>query len=107
MSLYQCEHCGCCENTALAMQPGTPTRWFCWAGIEDREGKHLCSACMPSEYADGIPTGRGVWHGQFDRVFLPYGMFKTNKVGNLAHVETGDENYRAYAINWNAGGADD
>ncbi|WP_186092292.1 hypothetical protein [Burkholderia gladioli] len=99
MSLYQCKHCGCCENTALGMQPGTPPRWFDWTGIEHRRGMELCSACMPTRFADGTSVPRaGGWHGQFERVFLPKGMFKTNARGNLEHIETGTEDFRAYAI---------
>lgn len=100
MSLYQCEHCGCCENTALAMQPKTPVDWFDWTGIEDRRGMHLCSACMPRRYSDGDLVHRSAegWHGEFDRVFLPKGMFKTNARGNIEHIETGSEDFRAYAI---------
>jgi len=99
MSLYQCEHCGCCENTALGMQSGTPARWFDWAGIEDRRGMHLCSACMPQFYSDGTRVSRGGgWHHQFARVYLPKGKFKTNARGNLEHVETGSEDFRSYAI---------
>ena len=99
MSLYQCQHCGCCENTALAMQPGFPPEWFDWTGIEDRRGKHLCSVCMPTKFASGAPYEEaGKWHGYFPRVFLPMGMFKTNRRGSLEHIETGSEDYRAYAI---------
>ena len=99
MSLYQCEHCGCCENTALGAQPHTPPKWFDWTGIEDRRGKHLCSACMPTKFADGTPDDEGgKWHGQFDRVFLPKGQFKTNQRGNLEHIETGSEDFRAFQI---------
>ena len=98
MSLYQCEVCGCLENTAPGMQPNTPTKWFDWTGIEERKGKHLCSVCGPTKYRDGTPTKYGVWHGMFDRVFLPLGMFKTNTRGNLEHIETGSEDYRKYVI---------
>ncbi|MDE1008184.1 MAG: hypothetical protein OSB38_21175 [Paraburkholderia fungorum] len=98
MSLYQCQHCGCCENTALGMQPGTPPNWFDWTGIEERRGKHLCSACAPTRYSKGEPTECGVWHGKFDRVFLPMGAFVTNREGNLQHVETGRTDFRAFAI---------
>lgn len=98
MSLYQCDYCGCCENTALGMQPGTPPRWFDWAGIENRRGMELCSACMPTRFADGSPTECGKWHGEFDRVFLPKGKFKTNRRGNLEHIETGSEDFRSCAI---------
>lgn len=98
MSLYQCEHCGCMENTATGSPPGMPTKWFDWTGIEDRMGKHLCCSCGPAKYESGSPTGYGEWHGIFDRVFLPKGMFKTNARGNLEHIETGSENYREFAI---------
>lgn len=99
MSLFQCEVCGCCENTALAAQGFV---WlsdcFDWSYAPEREGKRLCSACGPTHYRDGKATKYGVWHDEFDRVFLPLGMFVTNRVGNLAHKDTGDENFRAYAI---------
>jgi hypothetical protein len=100
MSLFQCERCGCCENTALACQgcDGYAVTFFDWTGIEDRKGKKLCSACAPTEYADGGLTQYGKWHGQFPRVFLPMGMFHTNHEGNLAHKETGDTDFRKYAI---------
>lgn len=87
------------ENTALAMQPRTPTNWFDWTGIEDRKGQHLCSVCMPTRYSDGTVATKGDrWHGQFDRIFLPKGMFKTNKRGNLEHIESGSEDVQKYAI---------
>jgi hypothetical protein len=106
MSLYQCEHCGCCENTArgcywsVKIEP----ELFDWTGIEDRRAKHLCSACGPARYRDGTMTGHGSWHGKFARTFLPMGMFKTNRVGNLEHVETGSEDFRAYALSAERGG---
>lgn len=105
MSLFQCQHCGCCENTALACQGcvGYAESFFDWSGFEDRKGKKLCSACAPTKYADGEPTEYGKWHGQFDRTFLPMGMFRTNRVGNLAHVDTGDEDFRKYALKKDAG----
>lgn len=99
MSLYQCEVCGCCENTALAAQGFT---WmadlFDWSYAPEREGKRLCSACGPVMYRDRTPTKYGKWHDQFERVFLPLGMFVTNCRGNLAHHETGDEDFRKYRI---------
>lgn len=49
----------------------------------------LCSACDP---------GIGQWHGKFDRVFLPKGQFVTAPNGNLAHIETGEEDVRKFAI---------
>lgn len=101
MSLFQCQHCGCCENTALAHQGcrGTFTEEaFDWSGIEGRRGKLLCSACGPAKFASGHPSELGVWHGKFPRRFLPMDLFKTAKNGNLEHVETGDQDYVKYAV---------
>lgn len=98
MSLFQCERCGCAENTALSSQGFKP--WpdqFDWTGMEDRKGMRLCSDCGPTKYSDGSPTEYGQWHGRFPRVFLPLGMFRTAQNGNLEHVETGDQDYRKYA----------
>jgi hypothetical protein len=100
MSLFQCHVCGCCENTALSGQgcDGYAMKLYDWTGFEDRKGKKLCSACAPTKHSDGTQTEFGQWHGVFARVFLPMGMFHTNEHGNLAHVETGDESFRKYAI---------
>ena len=99
MSLYQCDHCGCCENTALGAtgHPGK-SEYFDWTGIEELRDMQLCSACGPLKYSDGAPTKYGKWHGRFPRTFLPKGKFITNKVGNLAHKETGDEDFRKWAL---------
>lgn len=99
MSLFQCAHCGCCENTALASQGFAPLAdCFDWTGLEEKQGLLLCSACGPTKYADGTPTKYGHWHGRFDQVFLPKGLFRTAKNGNLEHLETGDQDFRKYAI---------
>lgn len=84
MSLFQCQHCGCKENTALA----STYSWispesYDWTGIEDRKGKRLCSACLPERYADGTATGHGKWHGRFERTFLEKDMYETDHEGNL------------------------
>jgi hypothetical protein len=93
MSLFQCEICGCAENTALACQGcrGYAETFFDWTGIEDRKGKLLCSQHAPSKYSDGKPTEYGQWHGRFTQRYLPMGMYKTNQRGNLSHIETGLE----------------
>ena len=93
MSLFQCDICGCCENTALASRgvKGYAERFFDWTGIEDRKGKLLCSEHAPTKYSDGKPTPYGKWHGRFERLFLPKGMFKTAQNGNLEHIETGEQ----------------
>jgi hypothetical protein len=102
MSLFQCQNCGCCENTALSFQ-GFHHKWIVdgldWTGIEDRKGKQLCSACGPAKFRDGTPTKKGgQWHGQFPRTFLPMGMFKTNQEGNLEHIESGSTKFHEYEI---------
>lgn len=100
MSLFQCGNCGAAENTALAGQgcDGYAERFFDWTGIEDRKGKKLCSECAPTKYADGTPTEYGKWHGRFPKVLLPMGQFVTNREGNLAHKDTGDTDFREYAL---------
>lgn len=99
MSLFQCEVCGCCENTALSMQGFRDVAdWFDYSGMEDRKGKLLCSECGPSLDSDGDPSGFGKWHGAFDKILLPLGEFKTNDDGNLEHIKTGDTNFRKFAL---------
>ena len=100
MSLFQCQQCGCCDNTALAGQgcDGYAVKFFDWTGIEDRKGKKLCSECAPPKFAHGLPTRYGAWHGRFNRVFLPMGKFRTARNGNLEHVDSGDQDFRKYAI---------
>jgi hypothetical protein len=100
MSLFQCQHCGCCENTALSWQGFAEfiAKRCDWTGIEERKGLKLCSACAPAKFAGGTDTGMGKWHGRFARTFLPRGMFRTNNEGNLAHVESGDTDFTKYAV---------
>lgn len=105
MSLFQCEVCGCCENTALSCQGFKGiTECFDWSYAPEREGKRICSACGPTHYRSGKPSEYGKWHDRFPRLFLQKGMFVTNGRGNLAHKETGDENIAAYAISHAEGG---
>ena len=88
MSLFQCGHCGCQENTALAGQgcDSFTAKWYDWAGIEDRKGKKLCSVCAPTKYSDGTATKYGKWHGEFERVYFPMGTMKTDQQGNLVPI---------------------
>ena len=96
MSLFQCD---CVENTACAAQGFLGMQdCFDWSGIEDRENKFLCSACGPTKYSDGKHTEYGTWHDRFERTFLPLGMFRTAKNGNLEHRETGDQDYRPFKL---------
>lgn len=54
----------------------------------------ICSACDTDESIGA----KGKWHDMFERVFLPKGKFKTNDRGNLEHIATGREDFRAYAL---------
>lgn len=100
MSLFQCENCGCRENTACASQGfnGYFEKLFDWSYAPERKGMRLCSACGPLKYKDGSPTEYGQWHNRFPRVFLPKGEFITNKEGNLEHLETGSDDIHAFAL---------
>jgi hypothetical protein len=96
MSLFQCENCGCVENTALASM--TSHVWpegYDWTGIEKRRGKHLCSACIPALYHDDT---FGKWHDKFQRSFLPKAEWGTDRHGDLVHQRTGAKNFRDFAI---------
>lgn len=98
MSLFQCQRCGCVENTALSGQGMSWPDLFSWVGIEERRGIKLCSACGPTAYRDNAPTKYGKWHGRFVRTFLPMGMFRTAQNGNLEHIQTGEQDYRKYVL---------
>lgn len=100
MSLFQCEVCGCCENTALSSQgfKGWFEKCFDWTYAPERKGLLLCSACGPTHFRDGEQSKFGKWHDEFDRVFLPLGQFCTDARGNLEHIETGSEDFRSFAI---------
>lgn len=82
MSIFQCENCGCAENTA-----------FGWYHCREDEsltkpeflGKKLCSACGPTHFPNGEPIEKmGKWHCRFERVFYPIGSMETDRNGNLA-----------------------
>jgi len=91
MSLFQCQNCGCLENTALSCQGFKAMKdLFDWSYAPGREGLRLCSACGPSRYKSGKPhKASGQWHGVFERRFFPLGEFVTDEVGNLKHAATG------------------
>lgn len=77
MSLYQCEECGCCENTACGWYHYTPH-------VDPRYDKRkLCSACGPTHFSDGSKTDLGEWHGRFERTYYTKGTMKTDNHGNL------------------------
>ena len=100
MSLFQCENCGSAENTALSNQGFSFVAIYDWSYAPELEGKKLCSACGPEKYSDGVRCRNSGWHGIFKRMRLPMGMFKTNKDGNLEHIENGDTRYGKYEIHY-------
>ena len=83
MSLFQCELCGCRENTA------TCNYWTRNDQGSACKGRKLCSACDPDI---------GKWHDEFRRLFLPVGMFRTAANGNLENIETGSQDTQMYAV---------
>jgi len=83
MSLFQCEECGCRENTA------TSGYWFREEDGNPCQGRKLCSACDPSI---------AEWHGNFERIFLPKGKFVTGVMGTLVHIDNGDTEYKKYRL---------
>lgn len=91
MPLFQCEKCGCVENTALSANgfSGMQTRLFNWDYAPELKGKKICSACGPKFFNDGTPTKFGKWHGVFSRDYLPLGEYLTDERGNLRHRLTG------------------
>ncbi len=99
MSLFQCENCGCIENTAVSMQGfKIVADGYCWEYNPELKGKRVCSACGPAKHSDGSLSDFGEWHGVFERRYLPIGMFKTNNSGNLEHIETGDTDISKYEV---------
>lgn len=66
MPIFVCDECNTMENTALGHY---------WARSiidfkdESKNGKALCSACVPSEYSDGSISSKntGEWHDRFER----------------------------------------
>ncbi|MFH1409119.1 MAG: hypothetical protein ABIH34_04390 [Nanoarchaeota archaeon] len=101
MPLFQCDNCGCMENTALSDCSSGYLRYIGDAGLiaeyrqklglqEDEPFGSYCSACCP--------LGDGKWHGKFDRIYLPKGEFETACNGNLRHKRTLDENIEKFAI---------
>jgi predicted nucleic-acid-binding Zn-ribbon protein len=83
MSLYQCDKCGCVENTSLG--------FFHCRNMDDLYpeeviGKKLCSECGPTHYKSGqIEADYGKWHGKFPKRIFPLNSLYTDKEGNIRH----------------------
>jgi hypothetical protein len=115
MSLFQCDRCGCLENTACT------NGYHIRSSLQNEKGEAVesyrqimglkpgqpfgayCSVCTPvwftEEGAYGVgPHSESRWHGKFERRFLPKGLFHTNEDGNLAHIETLNTDVDKYAL---------
>jgi len=102
MSLFQCDYCGCMENSALTKCSYRQTEFFLedtapikkakekFGLKKDEPFEDYCSACCP--------LGNGKWHGEFDRIYLPKGNFETAPNGNLRHKKNLDEAIEKFAI---------
>jgi hypothetical protein len=97
MSIFQCEKCGCAENTATGWYH---SRFSKRLAPPEIMGQALCSACAPQKFASGQVNKmfNGEWHGHFKRTFLPHGKFHTNRQGNIEHTETGLVGNKAYEV---------
>ena len=82
MSLFQCDKCGCIENTACCGY------WYRSFSKSNPKSLKWCSFCDPDIKA---------WHFKFSRRFLPKDMFYTNREGNLSHKENHND-ARAYIL---------
>lgn len=69
MPLFICAKCECVENTALGhWWTKHHQKLYKWDELSrEYAGRGLCSACAPIEFSDGTPTGKGDWHGKFDK----------------------------------------
>lgn len=81
MSVFQCDVCGCIENTALSN--------YFWNRNVEKLDKNLCSACDPNI---------GKWHDRFRRMFLERGKWITNNEGNIEHIETKETDFHKYEL---------
>lgn len=65
MPLFVCDECECVENTATGFYW---TRNSIYFKDESKNGKALCSECMPKEFDDGsINHSAGKWHNRFSK----------------------------------------
>tara|TARA_B100001057_G_scaffold463613_1_gene517879 strand:+ start:97489 stop:97860 length:372 start_codon:yes stop_codon:yes gene_type:complete len=97
MSIFQCQVCGCAENTACGW---FHTRFNERLNKPEDLGIAKCSACGPQTYPSGDDNKNfnGEWHGRFKRRFLPHGEFFTNEQGNIEHVHSGLIGNEAYEV---------
>ncbi len=89
MSLFQCDTCGCVENTATSgtyhvrnVERLMPKKFL---------GMKLCCVCGPDVWADGSNISKtGKWHDLFTRKFYPVGTLYTDAQGNVRNIKTNE-----------------
>lgn len=97
MALFQCDECGCVENTAHGQCRRRNSKNLV---ISKDLGRYLCSADTHPTFPSGAnnPKG-GRWHNYFRRDFLEIGKWKMDPDGyGLIHKETGVTNWQDHII---------
>lgn len=84
MSLFQCDKCGCIDNTALSAgyrirlwaRDDKATEFKNLLGLSQDQplGKYCC-VCSPFNPRE--------WHNKFERKFYPIGTMETDEQGNI------------------------
>lgn len=97
MSLFQCEECGCVDNSATSMFNVRNNKRLT---PEEFLGRELCCVCGPQTFASGEPISKinGEWHNLFERTFLPKGEWVEDGTGDLTHKDTGETDYLQHEI---------
>jgi len=85
MSIFQCDQCGCLENSALS---GTyHIRNAKDLMPKELLGKKLCCVCGPEYYPGGTKNPKtGKWHERFKRLFFPKNTLYTDGQGNVREI---------------------
>lgn len=90
MSLYQCEKCGCVENTACGFYHCSNSDLFCDYQEGTKKGMKLCCECGPLKLTNGKPTGYGKWHDCFVKAIYPFNSLYTDDDGNVKLIKTNE-----------------
>jgi len=93
MSLYQCDKCGCVENSALGHYHSVNVRDL-WP--DEYVGKKLCSECGPPTYRSGEVCKKfGKWHDAFEKKIYPLNSLYTDDQGNIRRKSDGKYHWEA------------
>lgn len=88
MSIFQCEKCGCLENTTRGLYHTRNMDLYSNYQEGTEKGMKLCACCAPLNYSDGVKTEFGQWHGRFSRVFYKVNSLYTDGEGNVRNKDT-------------------